>query len=53
MDHVEPAGPSGGLERFHPVLPGEVEEAGLSAGPLLVEISRQMVATMDSEVTIA
>jgi hypothetical protein len=35
------------------VLPGEVEEAGLSAGPLLVEISRQMAATMDSKVTIA
>jgi hypothetical protein len=35
------------------VLPGEAEEACLSAGPVLVEISRQMAATMDSKVTIA
>jgi hypothetical protein len=35
------------------VLPGEIEEAGLSATPVLIEISRQMAATMDPKVTIA
>lgn len=46
-------GPGGVLLHFHPALPGEIEEAGLSASPVLVEISRQMAAKMDSKVTIA
>jgi len=54
VDHlVNRPGPVVSLEHFHPVLAFEVEVAGLSAGPVLVEISRQMAATMDSKVTIA
>lgn len=54
VDHLaNRPGPGGVLEHFHPVLPGEIEEAGLSASPVLVEIIRQMAATMDSKVTIA
>jgi hypothetical protein len=45
--------PGGVLGHFHPALPGEIEEAGLSASPVLVEISRQIAAKMDSKVTIA
>ena len=45
--------PGGVLGHFHPALPGEIEEAGLSARPVLVEISQQMAAKMDSKVTIA
>lgn len=54
VDHlVNRPGPGGVLEHFHPVLRGEIEEADVSASPALVEISRQMAATMDSKVTLA
>jgi hypothetical protein len=54
VDHVvNRPGPGGALEHLHPVLPGEIEEAELSASPALVEIGRQMAATMVSKVIIA